>query len=174
LPPRTTDVAVPVELVPAVLRLIAEARAGGGVEPVIDYATPPALRPRPWIHWPLALGLGSLAGVFTFLMVVVVPRFEEIYRDFGTKLPTPTVMMLRLSRFVANDYGWVVAWAIAIGVPVAVARLRPWPPVGRSRGWGVTIFVTILLTGTGMFAVYALLQLPMIALIQSVSGTGGR
>ena len=144
---------VPFELVPEVERLLADAR-----------------RPRPWFYLPLGIGLGLFAAVVTFLMVVMVPRFEEIFRDFGTKLPTPTVVLLNASRFFGRDYGWVVFWVIAAVVPVAVARLRPWPPRRRGLGLTVSVLVTMLLIGLTVLAVYVALQLPLLSLIDTVSG----
>lgn len=144
---------VPFELVPHVERLLADAR-----------------RPRPWFDLPLGIGLGLFAAVVTWLMLVTVPRFEEIFRDFGTRLPTPTVLLLNASRFFGMDYGWVIFWVIAAVVPVAVARIRPWPPRHRGLGATVSVIVMGMLLGLTLIAVYAALMLPMVSLIQQVSG----
>lgn len=144
---------VPFELVPDVERLLADAR-----------------RPRPWFDLPIGIGLGLFAAVVTFLMVVMVPRFEAIFRDFGTKLPTPTVVLLNVSRFFSMDYGWVLFWVIAAVVPVVVARIRPWPPRHRGLGLTISVTVTVLLIGLTALAVYVALQLPMLSLIDTVSG----
>jgi len=144
---------VPFELVPEVERLLADAR-----------------RPRPWFDLPIGIGLGLFAAVVTFLMVVMVPRFEEIFRDFGTKLPTPTVVLLNASRFFGMDYGWVLFWVIAAVVPVVVARSRPWPPRHRGLGLTVSVIVSGVLIGLTLLAVYVALMLPMVSLIQTVSG----
>ena len=143
---------VPFELVPEVERLLADAR-----------------RPRPWFDLPIGIGLGLFAAVVTFLMVVMVPRFEEIFRDFGTKLPTPTVVLLNASRFFGMDYGWVLFWVIAAVVPVLVARIRPWPPRHRGLGLTVSVIVSGVLIGLTLLAVYVALMLPMVSLIQTVS-----
>lgn len=45
-------------------------------------------------------------GIVSMIMIFVIPKFEEIFRDFGTKLPTVTVVLLNISRWFANDYGW--------------------------------------------------------------------
>src|SRR5213075_2457295 len=62
--------------------------------------------------------------IVTGIMVFVVPKFKEIFKDFDTKLPGPTVLLMTASDFVAgrtevapNKYepmlipGW--AWIIA-------------------------------------------------------------
>ena len=164
LPPRngpstlgTVAVDVPFELVPDVQRLIADAR-----------------RPRPWFDVPLGIGLGLFAVVLTYLMTVMIPRFEELFRDFGVKLPTATILLLRASRFFGPTGGWMIFWIPAIVVPIAVARARPWPPRHRGLGLTVTVVVTLLLIGLTVLAVYVALQLPMLKLIQAVSGGPSR
>jgi hypothetical protein len=136
---------------------------------MLDYRSAGASPPRPLIHVPLALGLCLFAGVFTWLMLAVVPRFEQIFKDFGTKLPTLTQYVLSFSRVIDRDYGWLIVWAIALAIPVAVARLRPWPPRRPGPGWGVSNFVTILLIGLLLVLIYTLLQLPFVTILQSVS-----
>ena len=46
--------------------------------------------------------------IVTGIMIVVVPKFKDIFKDFKTTLPVPTEILIRLSDFVANQYGWAV------------------------------------------------------------------
>jgi type IV pilus assembly protein PilC len=50
-------------------------------------------------------------GIVSMIMIFVIPKFEEIFRDFGTKLPTVTVVLLNISRWFANQYGWAYVLA---------------------------------------------------------------
>ena len=44
-----------------------------------------------------------IAGlILTAIMVFIIPRFEEIFRDFGVKLPFLTVWLIETSRWVAG------------------------------------------------------------------------
>ncbi|MCG3126411.1 MAG: Type II secretion system protein F [Phycisphaerae bacterium] len=55
----------------------------------------------------------TIAGaIVTFIMVMVVPKFKEIFADFEAKLPTPTVILISISNWFANGTppGWV--WLI--------------------------------------------------------------
>jgi type IV pilus assembly protein PilC len=45
-------------------------------------------------------------GVVSLIMVVVIPKFEGIFRDFHTDLPAVTQLLLTISRWFANQYGW--------------------------------------------------------------------
>ena len=40
------------------------------------------------------------------IMIFVIPKFEKIFADFGVKLPFITQMLLDISRWFANDFGW--------------------------------------------------------------------
>jgi type IV pilus assembly protein PilC len=48
------------------------------------------------------------------IMIVVVPKFETIFKDMGQKLPGPTQLLMAMSNFIAHQYGW--AWIIAFPV----------------------------------------------------------
>ncbi len=45
-------------------------------------------------------------GVVTMIMIVVIPKFKGIFTDFHLKLPLPTQMLMDISDFMANRYGW--------------------------------------------------------------------
>ncbi len=53
-----------------------------------------------------AVVISIAVGIVSMIMIFVIPKFEEIFRDFGTKLPGVTVVLLQMSRWFANDYGW--------------------------------------------------------------------
>jgi len=53
------------------------------------------------------------------IMIFVVPKFEQIFKDFKVKLPGATVLLLTISRWFANDYGWIYM----IAAPVAIISL---------------------------------------------------
>jgi type IV pilus assembly protein PilC len=48
------------------------------------------------------------ALIVTGIMIFVVPKFRDIFSDFKTSLPKPTEILLSLSDWIAQDYGWVV------------------------------------------------------------------
>jgi type IV pilus assembly protein PilC len=45
-------------------------------------------------------------GVVSLIMIVVIPKFEGIFRDFKTDLPAVTKLLLAISRWFATQYGW--------------------------------------------------------------------
>ncbi|HVS70647.1 MAG TPA: type II secretion system F family protein [Phycisphaerae bacterium] len=46
--------------------------------------------------------------IVTGIMIVVVPKFREIFKDFKTSLPPLTQFLLDTSDWIAQDYGWAV------------------------------------------------------------------
>ena len=51
----------------------------------------------------LLLALHAVCGVIVFyLLLVSVPQYEKIFKDFGMKLPEMTVLVIKLSRLCAG------------------------------------------------------------------------
>jgi type IV pilus assembly protein PilC len=46
--------------------------------------------------------------IVTGIMIFVIPKFKEIFKDFKTTLPTLTTYLLNISTWIAEDYGWLV------------------------------------------------------------------
>ena len=126
--------------------------------------------PRPITDWPLTLCLCAIAAVLTWSLLYWVPRFEDIFRDFGTRLPTATVILLIASRYFGQQSGWIIAWSIALVLPILVSRLRPWPP-RHPAGWWLTYAFIAALAILAIIAITTIfLFLPMLTLIETVSG----
>ncbi|MBK9118476.1 MAG: type II secretion system F family protein [Phycisphaerales bacterium] len=91
-------------------------------------------------------------GIVTFIMVQVVPKFNEIFSDFGTKLPGVTQFLIDLSAWFATGTppGWVV--------------------IALSPIFLVTIFKVIRMSETGRYAVdVATLRVPVLGQLVSKS-----
>src|SRR5688572_987513 len=72
-----------------------------------------------------AVVISIAVGIVSMIMIFVIPKFEDIFRDFGTKLPTVTVVLLRISRWFANDYGWayILAFPVVFWLLLKLAKL---------------------------------------------------
>jgi type IV pilus assembly protein PilC len=70
-------------------------------------------------------------GILIFIMMVIVPQFEKIFKDFGTKLPDITVILINSSKAVATY--WFLIPVIPIGYWLYLKLMRKFPP-GR-MGW---------------------------------------
>jgi type IV pilus assembly protein PilC len=57
-------------------------------------------------------------GIVTFLMVKVVPKFRDIFEDFGATLPGPTKFLISVSNWFAM--GTPPGWAVVLLSPVVL------------------------------------------------------
>jgi len=53
-----------------------------------------------------AVVISIAVGVVSVIMVFVIPKFKDIFRDFHLELPAPTLILLAVSDFFATQYGW--------------------------------------------------------------------
>lgn len=45
-------------------------------------------------------------GIVSMILIFVIPKFKEIFRDFKLELPAPTQILITASTFMAEQYGW--------------------------------------------------------------------
>ncbi|MCS7034770.1 MAG: type II secretion system F family protein [Phycisphaerae bacterium] len=45
-------------------------------------------------------------GIVSMILIFVVPKFKEIFRDFKLELPAVTQLLITFSTFMAEQYGW--------------------------------------------------------------------
>src|SRR2546421_2368705 len=64
-------------------------------------------------------------GIVSMIMIFVIPKFEQIFKDFKVQLPPVTVALLVVSRWFANDYGWayVIAFPFVFIAILKLARM---------------------------------------------------
>ncbi len=70
-------------------------------------------RVREALTYPVVV-LGFAVAVMTFVMIVIVPKFEDIFKSFKQELPPVTKVLIDFSRFLA-EY-----WYVVFGVPVVL------------------------------------------------------
>ena len=63
-------------------------------------------------------------GIVSMIMIFVIPKFESIFRDFHTDLPGVTQLLLTISRWFAQDYGWAYVLFSPIGLILIIKLLR--------------------------------------------------
>jgi len=69
--------------------------------------------------YPMIVIIG-MAIVSVIMMIFVVPKMTEMYRDFGAELPTPTRILIGLSNFMIRF--WYLLAALAAGAVLAFRR----------------------------------------------------
>jgi type IV pilus assembly protein PilC len=63
-------------------------------------------------------------GVVSMIMIFVIPKFKQIFMDFKLKLPAPTQLLLTISDFFANQYGWAYLLAAPFVITVGLKLIR--------------------------------------------------
>jgi type IV pilus assembly protein PilC len=81
---------------------------------------------RAAMAYPMMIGIFAL-GVLLALVAFLIPVFEDVFKDFGGKLPAITQISVGMSHFVTGR------WYLLIGLTVAaVIAFRQW----KSSEWG--------------------------------------
>lgn len=69
-----------------------------------------------WVYLLHLLLAGEL--IVTYLMVRIVPVFDQMFAEFGLKLPVMTILLINFSRWVVN-YGWPLFFLLTMAALVA-------------------------------------------------------
>ena len=89
-------------------------------------------------------------AIVTGIMYFVIPKFQEIFKDFGVKLPAPTEFLINSSKWVAGTSSkdqsvpgviWIIAAPFAIFFGFKLIRKTP---IGRA------VFDTVILKLPGL------------------------
>jgi type IV pilus assembly protein PilC len=91
---------------------------------------------RAALIYPVAVVIIAVA-ILTFIMVFIIPKFEEIFKDFGVALPVLTRFLIVMSRWVAgNAAGQIIpGWVFIVFSPLifwGLFKLARKAPPGRA------------------------------------------
>jgi type IV pilus assembly protein PilC len=71
-----------------------------------------------------AVVISIAIAIVSMIMIFVIPKFEQIFKDFRTELPGITQVLLAVSRWFAQDYGWAYVLFAPIGIMLLVKLIR--------------------------------------------------
>src|SRR3954463_15070420 len=71
-----------------------------------------------------AVVISIAVAIVSMIMIFVIPKFEQIFKDFKTELPTITKLLLTISRWFAQQYGWAYVLFAPIGLLLIVKLVR--------------------------------------------------
>lgn len=94
------------------------------------------------------------------MLVFVAPWFKQLYMGFKLKLPAPTQLLLQISDFAANQFGWVALILLPFALALVVHRL----PL-KGRWLRLAIITGTMLILLGMMLV---LMMPMLSLLNAI------
>ena len=108
--------------------------------------------------------------LLVWILVGVVPKFEAIFKDFGIALPVMTSATLALSHVLARNLVLVVLGFGMFAAADSHVQLHWANDPRRVRFARVWNILTIFLTGAAIGFFVVALFLPLITLIEKLSG----
>jgi type II secretory pathway component PulF len=113
------------------------------------------------------LVLHAVCGVFIlWLLLKLVPGYEKIFKDFNTKLPDLTIMVINLSAWFGR-FWYIVLPGLAAGDIAVMLSLNGTGRIRLMTAWGVLVWLTeMLLIGLILQAT----MVPLNELITNLSG----
>ena len=129
----------------------------------VDYETPEGGSPHRAGVFDLNTFFRSaiLVGAFIVIMLFVVPRFEDVFRDFKMELPETTKLLLATSRATAGGW-WVALLTIPPGLGFLVAQFGPAGRRLARMGVMLLLGALVLFVALGIF-------MPMLAFFEAMS-----
>jgi len=117
----------------------------------------------------LTLAVHGIAGcAVAAVLVMVVPRYEQMFADTGMALPAVTLLVLRLSAFT-KTYLVLFAPPLFLADGVVYFALREHGPTrGLSRAWSALVMVVLLLCAA---VIVIGLQVPMRSLMTEIGSS---
>lgn len=71
------------------------------------------------------ISITMILGITGFLLIFIIPKFEEIFVSLGVELPAITEFLLDLSRFLTTQGHWLLLGFIAVGVAISLYFKTP-------------------------------------------------
>ena len=62
------------------------------------------------------------ALILSFIMIFIVPTFEEMFEEFGLKLPAPTLLLIAMSNYIKNYWFLLIIMPICFLIFVKLVR----------------------------------------------------
>jgi type IV pilus assembly protein PilC len=90
-----------------------------------------------------AVVISIAVSIVSMIMIFVIPKFEEIFRDFKTPLPAITEYLMAFARWFGPGFGWIWLLASPIGF-VLLMRLLKMSEGGRYFVDAVKLKIPIL------------------------------
>jgi protein transport protein HofC len=129
-------------------------------------------RRRQLFSWAAFLALLIPIVLIYAVMEFFVPRLETIYKDFGTRLPTETQIVLDIARW-GSHWGYIPALAVPIGIGflAPLLNLGDPPEVRRTRSRWILPLIVINVCVVLLIIVFtAVVITPWFNLMQNISG----
>jgi hypothetical protein len=125
----------------------------------------PSSKPGSFLTWLLLHGLAGMIVVVLFL--VVIPRFDKMFQEFGLKLPVISVVMINLTRFFERFFLLIIPTGLLVEVAIlSLLFLADGFPRSIRNLWLYGVLVAV--AGILLLAVIGLI-LPLFRLVEGLN-----
>jgi type II secretory pathway component PulF len=140
----------------------------------LDYQSrlPSLQPPRRKMFSFFAMYVGAIfTAIVTVTLAFVEPKFERMFRDFGTRLPSYTLVFTRLSLNFVRYFLWLPFWMLPIAFGFCFPlMMKPDASVSeQKRARRIVIRVALLATSLFILITFLCLFKPLIDLLEAVS-----
>ena len=134
-------------------------------------------RRLPPFSLPAFFATGAIMLLSGWILAIVVPRMEMLYKDYGLRLPAATQLLLDVARFLSQS-GFLPAMILPVLVALLVPHLIPRTrqddgksdaPGRRLMAWAVALLLVNLVTFVVFIVVGVTLWLPMMNLMSNLA-----
>ena len=73
--------------------------------------------------YPVAV-ISFALGIVLIIMIYVVPSFQTIFADMGSELPGITLILLKTSTWIKDDFGWLVILVSPVGIYALLKMIK--------------------------------------------------
>jgi type II secretory pathway component PulF len=131
--------------------------------PPLDYRTPTEPEHQgARFSLAMALPVGLFVLVLFIILMFVIPRLELVYKDFGSKLPLVTMIVLNASRWFRSV--WIL-WPMLLCLPVVAGLCAP---QSKSAQRWLRLLMVVCFAGIVILIALAVFM-PLISLTETIS-----
>ena len=80
-------------------------------------------------------------GILTFIMIIIIPKFEKIFKDFGMKLPALTQGLMATSNWFVNYWYVIPLFPLGLWLLMKLIRMNKSGSYALDRTW---LFVPVV------------------------------
>ena len=110
------------------VNMIKAGEAGGALETILqrladflERAESLKRKVKGALIYPVIVVMVAIA-ILSFIMIFIVPTFEEMFDEFGLTLPAPTVLLIAMSGYLANYWFLLIAMPVVLLIVVKLLR----------------------------------------------------
>lgn len=122
-----------------------------------------------------AVAMACVVGFWSlplFALLFVIPKFEEIFKDFGVQLPDTALWLIGASRWVRGDQVGQVIPGLVFVAPVFLVFLGAAVVLVLRERSGLVLLGLVLLPILFLAMTIYAMFVPLVAMIESLQGGG--